>query len=676
MEPDFTGWATKAGLKCRDGRTITHTAFQDMDGLKVPLVWQHGHDDPDNVLGHALLKVKPEGVYCEGFFNDTPKGQNTKLLVSHKDIDSLSIWANDLVEKSKQVLHGVIREVSLVLSGANPGAKIDFVRVAHADGDVETLHDEAIITTGETFEHASMREGDEPILSHATVKEIYEGLGEEERAVFNYMIEEALKAGKLGTAEHSGTADDNAGTTDDKTGTTAGDKKTEGDLVHQEGSGGDMTTRSIFEKNGAGNGSPAEGDKHVLTHDAMKAIATDAVKKGSLKEALTDYALAHGITNLEALFPDPKVLNNTPEWQKRRTEWVAGVLNGTHKSPFSRVKTVWADITQEAARAKGYIKGTYKKEEWFGLQKRVTTPTTVYKKQRLDRDDVIDIVDLDVVAWMKGEMRLMLEEEIARAILIGDGREPDDEDKVKDPGAAVEGAGIRAIANESEYFATFVNVNLGATPDYNIVAEDILRASRFFKGTGTPNFYTTRVTVVEMLLTKNGFGDRRWKTRDELAAALGVGAIVEVEPMEDQEPDLLGIIVNLADYNIGADRGGEVNLFDDFDIDYNQLKYLIETRVSGALTKLKSAIVIRQVASTSVRVAPLRPVFNEDTGVVTIPSVTGVQYRNADTNAVLTAGAQTALAPGNTLEVVAVATAGNHFATSENDQWEFTRPAV
>lgn len=666
MEPDFSGYVTKAGLKCSDGRTITPEAFKHMNGSTVPLVWRHDHDSAENVLGHVVLEHRNDGVYGKGYFNDTKQGQNAKALVQHKDITAMSIFANQLVEKAKSVLHGMIREVSLVLAGANPGALIDYVRVAHSDdpNDVTVLDDEAVIYTGLTFQHEDAKveekktetkeEKTEETVEHdgSTVRDVYDAMTEEQKAVLNYMVGAALQAA-ANNAAHS-------------------DNKNEGDLEHQEGTD-DMTKRTnVFEQQQGGE----QKEQHTLTHDAMKGIVADAVKRGSLKAAVEAYALEHGINDIDILFPDAKTIGNTPDFNKRRTEWVANVLNSTRHSPFSRVKSIVADLTQDDARAKGYIKGSYKKEEWFGLTSRITTPTTVYKKQALDRDDVLDITDFDVVAWLKAEMRLMLEEELARAILIGDGRDPGDEDKVKDPGAAAEGAGIRAIANENELYATTVYINLGdASSSYTEVVESVMRARRFFKGTGTPTFYTTAQTLVEMMLTKDTLGRRLWNNKAELAAALMVADIVEVEVM-DQESDILGIIVNLQDYNVGADRGGEINMFDDFDIDYNKQKYLIETRISGALVRIKSAMVLRTTTGTNVLVAPNDPTFVSSTGVVTIPSQTGVVYKNADTSATLSSGAQSALSAGATLNVVAVPASGYYFATSEEDTWSFTRPAA
>lgn len=643
---DFAGYVTKAGLKCSDGRTIMPEAFQHMDGKTVPLVWQHGHNDPKNVLGHAVLEAREDGVYGYGYFNDTEAGQNARDLVQHKDINHLSIYANKLVERAKQVFHGVIREVSLVLSGANPGALIDFVAIQHDDGSTDILDDEAIIYTGLELAHSDDGDEDEDI-EHAedgtTVKDIYDALSEEQKNVVHYMIGAALEAATSGSAKQSATDDDN----------------NEGDLNHTEGT----QEMNVFEKN------KSKGrETHELTHDAIKGIVSDAQEMGSLKQAVEAYALKHGIENIDILFPDAQTIDSTPEWIKRRTEWVNGVLSGTRHTPFSRIKTRTADLTHEEARAKGYIKGTLKKEEFFGVAHRTTGPTTVYKKQQLDRDDIIDITDFDVVAWLKGEMRLMLDEELARAILIGDGREVDDDDKIKDPVGAAEGTGIRSIVNDHELYVTTVNVNIDdAESDYNEVVEAVMRARRFYKGSGNPSFYTTTQTTVEMLLSKDQLGRRRWNNKSELASALGVKEVVEVEVMED-ESDLVGIIVNLRDYAVGADKGGQVSMFDDFDIDYNQYKYLIETRVSGALTKVKSALVVRRTDAGDVLTEPTEPTFDgTDVGV---PTDAEVSYF-ADGDPVAD-GTTITLAVDETVVITAEPEAGYYFATDAEDEWTFT----
>jgi len=666
---DFGGWATKAGLKCSDGRVIMRGAFEHMDQQQVPLVWQHGHHSAENVLGHAILETRDEGVYAYAFFNDTKQGQNAKELVQHGDIKHLSIYANNLVEKGKNVIHGMIREVSLVLAGANPGAVIDYVRLAHSDGSYDDLEDEAVITTGieiekadeYALEHADSEsnDGDDGDDGELTVQDVYDTLDEQQKNVVHYLIGVALEAAIASGAESEKKS---AQHSDDETSLKTTDPE-----------GGDAMSRNVFDQSDAIRKGGSGSLKHKLTEDDMKAIVADAMKVGSLKEAVNNYALQHGITSVETLFPDAKSLTNTPEFNKRQTEWVPKVLDSVRRSPFSRVKTLMADITMDEARAKGYIKGNFKKEEWFGVTKRTTTPTTIYKKQQLDRDDVVDITDFDVVAWIRGEMRMMLEEEIARAILIGDGRDVSSEDKIKDPMAAADGSGIRSILNEHELYATTVNVNLGSPADYLNVVEEILRARRFYKGTGTPTLYTTNQTVVEMLLTKDEMGRRYWNTKQELASALMVNDIVEVEVMEE-EPDLLGIIVNLADYNVGADKGGEVSLFDDFDIDYNQYKYLIETRISGALVKLKSALVIKKAANTGVVVTPGSPTFNETTYVVTIPKKTGVVYKNNSTSEVLNPGPQDALGENETLTVKAVPASGFDFPVGVTTEWAFEGP--
>lgn len=666
-KPDFSGWATKAGLKCSDGRTIMPDAFKHQDKQRVPLVWQHGHDKPDNVLGHAILENRgDEGVYAYGFFNDTPQGQNARTLVLHGDITSLSIYANQLVEKSKQVLHGVIRELSLVLSGANPGALIDNITLAHGDGDMVTLEDEAVIYTGLELKHADDSKSDDtPDDDGPTVQEVYDSLSEEQKEVVHFMVASALEA----AGKELKQSDDNPD--DKKTDDNPDDKKTDDtdpDLSHDDKEGRRMT-RNVFESQ---NGDKTDEKKHVLSHDAVKGIVADAVKMGSLKEAVEAYALQHGIDNIEVLFPDARTVTDTPEFDSRRVEWVRGVLNGTKHSPFSRIKSLVADITFEEARAKGYIKGNLKKEEFFGVSKRVTTPTTVYKKQKLDRDDIIDITDFDVVMWLKGEMRLMLDEELARAILIGDGRDVADEDKIKDPAGAAEGAGIRSIANDHDLYAATITVDDTAT-SLEIV-DAIVRGMQYYKGSGSPTLYTTLPRLTGLLLTREPTSGRRyWRTVSELASELGLAGIETVEVMED-EADLFGIIVNLRDYTIGADKGGDISFFDDFDIDYNQYKYLLETRVSGALTKIRSAVVIRKPVGASTLATPTEPAFDDTTYVVTIPTVTGVVYKNKETNATLVAGAQPAIADGDELQVLAVPEAGYHFESNQNDEWVFENP--
>jgi len=686
MVPDFGGWATKANLKCSDGRTILPDAFKHMDGQQVPLVYMHGHKDIENVLGYAVLEHRDgEGVYCKAYFNETPGGKNAKLQVQHGDIKHLSIMANQLVEKviagGKSVIHGMIREVSLVLAGANPGAVIDFVRIAHSDDpdDYTELTDEAVIKTGTEIELSHAIDGVDDTKPDAkttdsgegpTLQQAYDNLDDDTKGLVTALVEAALEAG----AQHSdGDPKDGEPKDGEPKDGEPTDDNPEGDLNHQEGTG--AMTRNVFDQSATGTGS----DKKTLTHAEFRDIAKKAVKAGSLKAILDETALEHGVENIEVLFPDAKAISATPEWNKRRTEWVASVLNGVDRRPYSRIKTLVADITQDEARAKGYITGSYKKEEWFSVTTRKTGPTTIYKKQKLDRDDMIDVTDFDIVAWLWGEIRLMIEEEIARAILFGDGRDVSDPDHIADPMAAASGDGIRSITNEHELYMTTVNVNLDdASSSYHELVESILRARRFYKGTGLPTFYTTEAVLTELLLLKDEANSNRrlYSSVEDLANALRVRSIIPVEAMESAESDLVGIIVNLSDYTVGTDRGGELTRFDDFDIDYNQYKYLMEARMSGALTKIKSAQVIRKTAAANVLVSPDKPTFVASTGVVTIPSKTGVIYQDASDSSVLTAGAQAALAAGESITVQAVPAAGYYFATNADDSWTFKRPAA
>jgi hypothetical protein len=579
--PDFSGYATKAGLKCSDGRIIMPDAFKHQDKETVPLVWQHNHNEPSNVLGYATLEHREDGIYAYGFFNETDAAKNARTLVEHGDIKSLSIYANQLTEKSKQVLHGFIRELSLVLSGANPGALIDNITLAHSDGEMVVLEDEAIIYTGLELNHADgessdSTNSDENSDEGPTVQEVYDSMTEEQKDVVHYMIGAALESSSksLEQAAHSDKEEETESTseivhTDDK-------NKEEGRRM----------SRNVFEQQNEGE----KEERHVLSHDAVKGIVANAQKGGSLKAAVEEYALEHGITNIDVLFPDARSLTDTPEFDARRMEWVSSVINGTRHSPFSRVKSIIADITMEEARALGYITGNLKKEEFISVSKRTTAPTTVYKKQMLDRDDILDITDFDVVTWLKSEMRIMLDEEIARAVLIGDGRSNADQDKIKDPEGATDGVGVRSILHDHDLYVAKVEMAQTAdTPPEQVDA--IVSSLGLYKGSGSPTFYTTLPVLTGMLVYRDVDGHRLWRTTSELASELGVANIVTVEVMETV-PDLIGIIVNLKDYTIGADKGGDVTFFDDFDIDYNQYKYLLETRISGGLTKIRSAMVI------------------------------------------------------------------------------------
>lgn len=647
MEHDFSGYATRFGTKCADGLEITSNAFKLMHNRTVPLVWQHGHGTPKNVLGHAKLEVRSDGVYTYCFFNGTEQAKTAKELVVHRDITDLSIFANDLSRFGNKIQDGQIREVSLAISGANPGAKIDFVSLQHSDGTYEELDNEAVIHPGESFvvndasvKHANgnPESGGNPNAGDPTVSDVYNSLTDEQKTLVAYMVETALSS--VAQSAINSTTDD----------------------------GVIKNMHNVFEgKNGTSN-SP---ERPSLSHAEVEGIFTDAMKCGSLKTAVTNYAIAHGIEDIDLLFPDAQSITATPEWKKRRTEWVAGVLGATRHTPFSRVKSLVADITLDDARARGYVTGAFKKEEYFSLTKRTTGPTTIYKKQKLDRDDILDIRDFDSVAWIRGELRLMLEEEIARAILIGDGRTVDDPDKVKDPAGTADGSGLRSVLNDHELYTTTVYCNIAdAGSSYLEVVDTIIRSRRFYRGTGMPVFYTTEPVVAELLILRDTNGRRYWRTLDELATELRVSAVVTVEPMEDVS-GVIGIIVNLSDYNIGADRGGEISTFDDFDIDYNQYKYLTETRISGALVKIKSAIVVKAVESTLVLATPTKPAFNRSTNVVTIPTVTGVIYKNAATGATLSAGAQSALSEGAKLSVTVSPDTGYYFDSTEYD-WTFT----
>ena len=645
MEYDFSGYATKNDIKCSDGRVIRSGAFKNNDGKRVPLLWQHGHNNPSNVLGHATLENRNDGVYAYCKLNDTQQGKDARLFIQNGDINSMSIYANQLQEVSKNVTHGNIREVSLVLSGANPGAVIDNIVIRHGD-DEYLSEDEALIWTGLPIELAlehedqtdseetdDDKEDDNMETQEKTVQDVFNTMTEEQKNVLYYMVGQALSDGKE-DLEQSEDYDEH-------------------DLRHdQEGS----RMHNLFENH------DSEPQNITLSHSDMESIFTDAKKLGSFKEAVEGYALKHGIENIDLLFPEARNITNTPDFVKRRTEWVNRVMGDVRKTPFSRIKSMTADLTLEEARAKGYVKGNMKREEFFAVAKRVTTPQTVYKKQKLDRDDVVDITDFDVVAWLKAEMRVMLDEEIARAVLIGDGRSNADDDKIKEEH-------IRPIASDADLYVTTVNVNLD---DSDSSAEEIVDAltlhRRHYKGSGNPTFFTTETILARLLLAKDDIGRRLYTTAADVAAALRVREVVTVEVMEDQG-DLIGILVNLNDYTVGTDKGGNVAMFDDFDIDYNQYKYLIEGRMSGALVKPKSAIVVRAVPATAKLVVPTRPTFDDNT--VTVATTTGVVYKNKLTDTTLTTASPVELAEGDPLIVVAEPAEGYYFATNADNEWRF-----
>ena len=583
---DFSGWATRNNILCSDGRTIRKDAFKHNDGKVVPLVWNHDHNDPFNVLGHATLENREEGVYVYGVFNNTEQGKNAKQLVQHGDIEALSIWANKLKQQGGDVLHGDIKEVSLVLSGANIGAYIDSV-IKHG----EESDDEAIIYSGE-----------ELTLSHADDKKEDSKVATEEKKT-EKPAEEKETTSTESKSEDNETVADVFDTLSEKqkravyaiVGSIVEDEEDEEDEEDNEDSeGGNKEMKhNVFDNED-------NKQENVLSHSEMETIIKDAKRFGSLKESFLQHADTYGIDDIDYLFPDARTVTNQPEFIKREMGWVDKVMNGTHHTPFSRIKSIFADITEDEARAKGYIKGKLKKEEVFGLLKRTTTPTTIYKKQKLDRDDVIDIVDFDVVAWLKTEMRMMLNEEIARAILVGDGRGSSDDDKINE-------SNIRPVWKDEDLYTIKSRLNITSSSTADDKAKAFIRAAiksrKDYKGSGTPTLFTTEDVLTDCLLLEDKNGRVIYDTVDKLATALRVKEIVTVPVMENlrrqgtgsessKQFDLYGIIVNLVDYNVGADKGGAVSMFDDFDIDYNQQKYLIETRCSGALVKPYSAIVL------------------------------------------------------------------------------------
>ena len=561
---DFSGWATKNNLKCSDGRTIMRDAFKHNDGQTVPLVWNHQHNDPLNVLGHALLENRESGVYAYCKFNDTEAGKNAKMLVEHGDVTALSIYANQLKQKGGNVEHGVIREVSLVLAGANPGAFIDSI-LRHGEASDE----EGVIYTGETLSlyHADEEEKKEDkkvAEKERTVQDVVDSMTEEQRNVMYALIGQALEGSDVKHSDEEENQNENE-------------------------NGGEEMKHNVFENENALQAND------TLTHAEMEAILRDAKRYGSLKES----CLQHGIDHIDEpgyLFPEFKNLNREPEFVGRDMGWVSKVMTGVHRTPFSRIKSLQADIREEDARALGYMKGNLKKEEVFTLLKRTTDPQTVYKKQKLHRDDVLDITDFDVVAFVKREMRMMLEEEIARAILVGDGRLPDSDDKIME-------THIRSIANEEELYAIHHEVTVSDKNDAEAKAKEMIRAAlrarKDYKGSGEPTLFCSEAVLTEMLLLEDTNGRVIYDSVAKLATAMRVKEIVTVPVMEGatnvaKTKNVLGIIVNLRDYNVGADKGGQVSMFEDFDIDYNAQKYLIETRCSGALIKPFSAIVLEE----------------------------------------------------------------------------------
>lgn len=568
---NFAGWATRNNVKCSDGRVILQNAFQGNNGAIVPLVWNHQHDNPDCVLGQALLENRPEGVYAYCRFNGTESGNTAKELVEHGDVSSLSIFANQLKEQGSNVLHGNIREVSLVLAGANPKAYIEDV-FAHSDDEEE---DGIRIYMGEpltslshsdTQTESAEKQPDDTKDDDETVGDVFNSLTEKQKKVFYFMLAKAMNEGKA-----DGEDDENKDT----------NNKEENTVKHN------VFDQTTDETNGG-----------TLSHDAMNAIIKDTKRFGTMKESYLQHADEYGIENIEYLFPEAHNLNETPEFIKRDTGWVGKVMSGVHHSPFSRIKSMFANITEDQARAKGYIKGNLKKDEVFSLLKRTTTPTTVYKKQKIDKDDWDDITDFNVVSWLKTEMRMMLDEELARAYLLGDGRSTSDDDKINEQN-------IRPVAKDEALFTIqkAVNVTSNATDDDKAKAfiKAVIRSRKEYKGSGNPTLYTTEDMLTTCLLLTDTTGRDIYEDVNQLCKKLRVKEIVTVPVMEGVKAkdgnDMLAILTNMNDYNVGADNGGSVNMFDDFDIDYNQQKFLMETRCSGALTKPYSAIVYSLVVA-------------------------------------------------------------------------------
>ena len=620
---DFSGYATKNDLRCADGRTIRRNAFADCDGQIVPLVWQHKHGGPDSVLGHALLENREDGVYTYGAFNETEAGKNAKELVRHGDVRALSIYANQLVQKGGDVLHGMIREVSLCLAGANPGARIEELSLEH-DIDEDSEDFEAFLFNGENIElyhdddeeesyeeyeesyddsdyddddddyeedYEDFDDEDDEEVAHMannekTVADVFDELTEEQKNVVYYMIGQALEGN--GGDEEDEEMKHNLFDYDDRD--TA--------LSHAE-IGAAMS--QIIE-DGKKFGTLKDSYEYHLEEGALAhAIDTtdmDVPTMTNAQYANPDNHLGYGINGVEMLFPDARTITDIPEFIGRNTDWVNVVMSGVHKTPFSRIKSILANITEDEARAKGYLKGNQKKNEFFSLVKRTTVPQTVYKKQKMDRDDIVDITDFDVVAWIKSEMRLMLNEELARAILIGDDRLVTDEDKISSEH-------IRPIAGDAPLFTIKASVTTGSSDEATAknFIKAALKARKDYKGSGNPTLFTTEEHLTNMLLIEDGIGHPLYRSEAEVATALRVSKIITVPVMEGAKDasgnEIMGIIVNLKDYNVGADKGGEVNMFDDFNIDYNQYIYLIETRCSGALIKPYSAIVLTKSASSS-----------------------------------------------------------------------------
>ena len=647
---DFAGWATKNNIRCSDGRTIMHGAFSADNGKRVPLVWNHQHDNVRNVLGHADLEERPEGVYAYCSFNNTEHGQDAKDCVKHGDIVALSIYANQLKQNGANVIHGAIREVSLVLAGANRGAVIDSV-LEHGElsddsaeisfvgyGDIEIHHsdldeqdddyeDEEFDDYQEDDEAEENEEDDDENLQHAdngeakkeekkddgeTVADVMNTLTDKQRKAVAIIIEQAIADSKGDNSmSHADGDAQNDAENDDETVedvyNTLNEKQKKvvnfliGEaLKNKDSEGGSEMKHNVFEGSENVQNTISHAEIHEICRvgkqmGSLKAAVDQAYEEGVLEHAEGDY----GINNIDYLFPDAKAMTTEPELIKRDMGWVDDVFNGVHRTPFKRVKSVFADITEDEARAKGYIKGKFKKEEVFTLLKRTTDPQTIYKKQKLDKDDLEDLEDnFNVLPWIKNEMNMMFREEVARAILIGDGRPSSSDDKIQENH-------IRPIYNDEDLFTVKVPVEVksGATEDdiARALIKAMVKARKQYKGTGNPTFFTTEDYLTDCLLIENTLGERLYKSEAEVATAMRASKITTVEPMENKTISitnegrsttypLMGVLVNLTDYNVGAKNGGKTDFFEDFDIDFNQQKYLYEARMSGALKKPFSAI--------------------------------------------------------------------------------------
>jgi HK97 family phage prohead protease len=681
MEPSFSGYVTKANLQCADGRTIMPSAFKHQDGLKVPLVYQHNHDDVSQVLGHVILKHKDDGVWGDAFLNNSPKAKDAEFAVNNGDLDKFSIWAKDLDERGYMVHDGVIQEVSLVLAGANPGATISNV-LMHGGLDA----DDNLMVVGFEIKHADVEEPKQdttppppqepekpedtpPAEDDKSVSDVLATLNDEQKLAVNAFVDDVVKeAVTEALTEEPELAHDNIDSSEK----------------------GPKMTRNLFDR--SKEDAPALPQ---LKHDDVQSILN--VAKGpsgaggdnattSLRELVRSqrgkelmHADDYGVSNHEILFPDAQALMRTPTFVDRRQEWVKTFMNGTSHSPFSRVKTLYADITADEARARGYIKGNQKVEEVFPVFKRTTGPAWIYKKQRLDRQDIIDIKDFDVVAWMKVEMRGKLDEEIARAALFGDGRPTMvggelNPDKIQEP-TGTSGDGIRSIVNDDDLYSTTYSVPLPADPqgaDWNILLDTVVTAQEHYMGSGNKTAFMTYRQASKLLTIRDEFGHRIYRNLSEVAGDMDVSKIERV-PTELMPSGVLCIVLDLKDYNFGTDAGGQVTLFDDFDIDFNQFKYLIEVYLSGALVLPYSAQIFESVVNTDTALTPTQPAIEDN--VITVPTQTGVVFKRTDTGATLSQGSTLTLDATTlkTVKIEAEPTSGYYFESNADqlDSWTY-----